>query len=103
MQTAEDRENVFVHDTYQKIRDLCRPPGFSKSGSKVLISDKDIEELTQCLRDLKEDEAAERPRTYAILHMIGRQDLVSVFVAKGLRDNSFPYPDRRSLPPRMSK
>lgn len=103
METVEDRENAFVSNTYQKIRELCRPPGISKAGLKILISDQDIEELAQCLRDLKDDEASERPRTYAILHMMGRQDLVSVFVAKGLRDNSFPYPDRRSLPPRMSK
>lgn len=103
MQTAENREQDFVRDTYQRIRYLCSVPGTSKDGSKILISDTDIEELAQCLRDLKEDEASERPRTYAILHMIQRQDLISVFVAKGLRDNSFPYPDRRSLPPRMSK
>ncbi|KAE8442863.1 hypothetical protein EG329_002605 [Mollisiaceae sp. DMI_Dod_QoI] len=105
METLDARESAFIPATYAKLRELCRLPihGQLKTGAKSLISDSDIEEIAQCLRDLKEDEASERPRTYAVLHMMGRQDLLPVFVASGLRDNSFPYPDRRALPPRMSK
>lgn len=38
-----------------------------------------------------------------MLYMMDRRDLLPIFVAAGLRDESLPYHDRRSFPPRMSK
>lgn len=101
----EARQQTFVNETYQRIEQLCRlsMDGSSKTGHNAKISDDDVEEIAQCLRDLNNDDASERPRTYAVLHMMRRQDLLPFFVNAGLRDNSLPYPNRRSLPPRIRK
>lgn len=104
METLEARDHRFVDETYQRIRGLCRPPmDNTKTGAKGMISDESIEDIARCLRELSEDEASVRPRTYAVLFMIDRLDLLKLFAVKGLLDNSFPYPNRRSLPPTMCK
>lgn len=60
-------------------------------------------EIADCLREIENIEASYRPRTYALLSMIGKRDLMPLFVAFGLNDHSLPYLDRRSLPPPLSR
>lgn len=99
----EDRDKAYIRETGERLRVLCRKPTYYiDPKTKIaggIISDEDIDEISACLRDLEEDVAAERPRTYAVLYMMSRTDLISMFKVAGLWDNSIPYPDRRSLPP----
>lgn len=105
MASLKARNNAFVQDTHDQLRGLCRQPCNvdPKSGVRGVISDEKFESIAACLRDLEMDEASDRPRTYAVLHMMNRIDLITAFVVNGLLDNSFPYADRKSLPPLMRR
>ncbi|KAH7393594.1 hypothetical protein BKA64DRAFT_709932 [Cadophora sp. MPI-SDFR-AT-0126] len=83
-----------------ELKRLCQRPARvdEATGLKVIISDHDIDEISACLKDLEHVKASARPRTYAVLYMMGRQDLLDVFVTFGLNDRSLPYLDRRALP-----
>ena len=98
----------FMRETYNRLNTLCQipPSSFDPSDNTKrvgLISDGDIEEIAHCLRDLDFEDACDRPRTFAILYMMNRQDLLPAFKIAGRLDNAFPYVDRPSLPPSMRK
>jgi hypothetical protein len=103
MASPQSHDQTFADQTFEKLRSLCRKPTNPDSKTQYVIPDKDFQEIGDCLRDLENEDASDRPRTYAVLHMMGRIDLLTAFVAAGLFDNSFPYPDRRSLPPLMRR
>lgn len=104
---SETRNRTFAKETSDRLKTLCRRPATivdSNNSTRVgLISDESIEEISNCLRDLEDEDACDRPRTFAVLHMMNRLDLMPIFKLAGRLDNSFPYPDRRSLPPLMRK
>jgi hypothetical protein len=104
MDSADARGQAFIEQTYKELRNLCQHTTHvdPKTG-KFLISDGAIQTIAECLKDLEMEDASDRPRTYAVLHMMDRLDLMAAFVAEGLFDNSIPYHDRRSLPPLMRK
>jgi len=93
----EARANNFAKQTSDRLDTLCQIP----TSSGEVIADKHVDEIAQCLLDLGEVDASERPRTFAVLHMMNRIGLLPTFKIAGRLDNSFPYPDRRSLPPLM--
>lgn len=87
--------------TCQELVRLCQQPtNIEANGQKAVIDDKTFQDISDCLRDIDHIAASERPRTYTVLSMMKppRRDLIPIFVAFGLSDNSLPYPDRRSLP-----
>lgn len=94
------RNESFKVDVSKRLRTLCQKPTV-ESGKPEVISDKDIQEISECLQDLEEVTAMERPRTFAVLHMMNRTSFMGAFEVAGLFDNSFPYASRRSLPPAM--
>jgi hypothetical protein len=102
MDSQADRESDFLNRTYKQLRALCRRP-LAVDGQKTVIPDKDFQAITDCLRDLGYDDYGDRPRHYAVLAMMERVDLLDAFHVAGLLDNSFPYPDRKSLPPPMKR
>jgi hypothetical protein len=85
----------FVRLTY-----LCSPPLPDSDGSILKnLPDSHFEEITSLIDStLHKEEWSSRPRTYAVLNMIGRIHAMEAFVRQGLTDLSFPYTDRRQLP-----
>lgn len=101
MESPQPRELTPTERTCQELDRLCQQPtSIEATGLKAVIDDRTFQEIADCLRDIDYIVASERPRTYAVLSMMKpqRRDLMPVFVAFGLSDNSLPYPDRRSLP-----
>jgi hypothetical protein len=94
MDAFELRERQFMKDTADKLWKLCGRP----SEISAVISDETFAEIAGCLKDLGNEDQSQRPRTYAVLYMMARVDLLLGFITEGLLDNSFPYPNRRSLP-----
>jgi hypothetical protein len=104
MDSADAHGRAFIEGTYQELRKLChQPTNVDPRTGKAVISDGAIQNIAECLKDLEKEDASDRPRTFAVLHMMNRLDLMPAFVVEGLFDNSFPYHDRRSLPPLMRK
>ncbi|CAG8959252.1 hypothetical protein HYFRA_00012610 [Hymenoscyphus fraxineus] len=97
MSSLEARNSAFNQETWDQLQKLCCKP----SDPAGVISDEQFESIAACLRYLENHDASYRPRTYAILHMMNRVDLLISFVVVGLLDNSLPYADRKSLPPLM--
>jgi hypothetical protein len=92
-------------ETELELRELCGVPFYSdwQTGCKRpgVISDENIQKISACIKDVEGLETSERPRIYAVLHMMSRQDLLPAFVAAGFHDSSLPYSDRQSFPPLM--
>ena len=94
MESYKLREQQFLQDTSEKLWRLCgRPTDLSS-----VISDEAFVEIAGCLQDLGNKAYSQRPRTYAVLYMLERVNLMYAFINEGLLDNSFPYPNRRALP-----
>jgi hypothetical protein len=94
MDTFESREQQFLRDTSENLYRLCGRP--TELGG--VISDETFVEIAGCLKDLGNKDQSKRPRTYAVLYMMSRVDLLYGFINEGLLDNSFPYSSRRALP-----
>jgi hypothetical protein len=92
----ETEEHDFVRLAY-----LCSPPLPDSDGSILKkLPDSHFEEITSLIDStLHKEEWSSRPRTYAVLNMIGRIPAMEAFVRQGLTDLSFPYTGRRQLPP----
>lgn len=104
MDSNAHRELTFEEQVVQDLSKLCQQPkGTDASGLKPVIDDETFEKIAQCLRDIGHVDAASLPRTYAVLFMMGRLDLMPTFKAFGLTDRSLPYPDRLSLPVALRK
>ncbi|KAL5325230.1 hypothetical protein ACEPPN_006354 [Leptodophora sp. 'Broadleaf-Isolate-01'] len=105
MESVKTQEVTREQRLCQELKRLCQQPSNldEATGLKGVISDQAIDEISSCLNDIEHFDASARPRTYAILYMMGRQDLMPVFVAFGLYDRSIPYLDRRALPPALRK
>lgn len=104
MESALPRELSFLERTCQELDRLCQQPtGVDANGFKVVIDDKTFQDIANCLQDIDYGEASKRPRTYAVLSMMKRLDLMPVLIAFGQNDNSLPYLDRRSLPPALKR
>lgn len=91
-------DHIKVDSLNLRLQDLCKPI-LSKDG-KATISDDAFQEISDVLLDLRcEPEWSRRPRTYAVLRMMDAIKYMPSFINFGLNDNSFPYPNRRALPP----
>jgi hypothetical protein len=65
------------------------------------FSDREVETIQDLLLRTGKRSWSTRPRTYALLRVIGYVDLMQAFVVEGLTDNEFPY-TRQTLPPDIS-
>ena len=104
MESVQPKEITRDQRICNELRRLCQRPMSPDDATepKAVLSDQAIDEISSCLNDIEHHEASHRPRTYAILYMMGRQDLMEIFVAFGT-DRSLPYLDRRALPPALRK
>jgi serine/threonine protein kinase len=66
--------------------------------NQTSFSETDLLRLSQLLRDAGKIKWAERPRTYAILHLIGQQEAIENFVAEDIVDISLPFERESRLP-----
>jgi hypothetical protein len=62
------------------------------------FSETDLLKLSQLLRDSGKVKWAERPRIYAILHLIGQPEAIEDFVAENIFDISLPFKLESRLP-----
>ncbi|KAI9767148.1 MAG: hypothetical protein M1839_004621 [Geoglossum umbratile] len=65
------------------------------------FADSHFDTISRLLSQVGKPQWSQRPRTYAVLRMIGRVDLFDAFVLDGLKDITFPYADSR-LPASLS-
>ena len=88
------------HD-FVRLAHLCSRPLPDSDGSLLKrLPDQQFEEISSLIDStLHKEEWSSRPRTYAVLNMIGRVGAMEAFVRQGLTDLSFPYTERRQLPP----
>lgn len=70
--------------------------------SKSRCEEVNFDRLASVLAEMGNRSWASRPRTYAVLRMIGRLDVMDSFVEQDLRDIHFPYTERR-LPVSLSE
>jgi hypothetical protein len=66
--------------------------------SDTPFSEPDLFKLSQLLRDSGKVKWAERPRIYAILHLIGQSEAIEDFVAENIFDISLPFKSESRLP-----
>jgi hypothetical protein len=59
------------------------------------LADSDFDAIGRLLYQVGKQEWSHRPRTYAVLRMIDRIDLLDTFILDGLKDIAFPYVDSR--------
>ncbi|KAI9892918.1 MAG: hypothetical protein M1814_001077 [Vezdaea aestivalis] len=59
--------------------------------SKSAFKDSDFDQMSQLLSQIGKVQWSHRPRTYAVLRMIDRVDLMVDFVAEGAKDIALPY------------
>ena len=87
------------HD-FVRLAYLCSPPPPDSDGFILKrLPDSYFEEISSLIDStLHKEEWSNRPRTYAVLNMIGCIHAMDAFVRQGLTDLSFPYTDRRHLP-----
>ncbi|KAH7321919.1 hypothetical protein BKA65DRAFT_91087 [Rhexocercosporidium sp. MPI-PUGE-AT-0058] len=103
MEAVSSLELTHTQRICQEIRRLCQQPvNVEATGMKAVFDDQTIQDIATCLREIDYKDGSERPRTYAVLSMMNRIDLLEVFVTCGRSDASFPYADRRSLPSLIS-
>ncbi|KAJ5043134.1 uncharacterized protein L3040_004517 [Drepanopeziza brunnea f. sp. 'multigermtubi'] len=104
MESAQSPVLTSAERACQELDRLCQQPaGVDANGLKMVIDDRTFQDIADCLRDIDHIGASDRPRTYAILSMMKRRDLMYAFIAFGLGDNSLPYLDRRALPSALRK
>ncbi|KAH7074607.1 kinase-like domain-containing protein [Paraphoma chrysanthemicola] len=70
--------------------------------SKARCEEANFDRLASVLVEMGKVTWASRPRTYTVLHMIGRLDVMDSFVEQDLFDIHFPYTEQR-LPRCLSK
>ena len=90
---------------YQELKGLCRRPvsvdlhsGIKNTSRTEVLSSTVIESISRCLGYLGYEDFQQRPRTYAILYMMQRTDLMHYFVSESLFDDSLSHLDGQSLP-----
>ncbi|KAI9884759.1 MAG: hypothetical protein M1823_003469, partial [Watsoniomyces obsoletus] len=84
------------HDQIEQAIAALFPPPFENGKTISLdhFDDEKFQRISELLKLLGKNEWSLRPRTYAVLRMIRRVDVMSAFVVEGLYDISLPYSER---------
>ncbi len=83
---------------HERLTSLCAVRYESDGRTVIKHSDEDFALIADLLRDIGKDDWARIPRTYMVLRMMGAIPVMDAFTTLGLDDNSFPYPNKLSLP-----
>ncbi len=87
---------VGLHEQIEQALAALFPPTF-ENGKTVFVDhfdDEKFQRISELLKLLGKDDWSLRPRTYAVLRMIRRVDVMGAFVVEGLYDISLPYSER---------
>jgi hypothetical protein len=89
----------FHQATLSSLKSLCTPE-VAESGELLPIQDQAFDVISDILYyDLRKEQWARRPRTYALLSMIHAIKEMDAFISLGHTDISLPYENKTSLPP----
>jgi hypothetical protein len=82
-------------EEFERAISLLIPPSKGQQPQLTPFNDSLFDQIHTLLELFGKPEWSIRPRTYTVLLMIGRLDVMDAFVNAGLLDIQFPYPEAR--------